>query len=192
VEAFNVARNKVHVTGFSQGAFASWSMLCHASDIVCSIAPLASSGQDNWGSGYRQADGKGSFCFKTGSGPTHKRSIMYHSGKHDALASFNLFSPTVNYVKDDYGITSGPTTLGSSSWHNWKRFDGPHGIRFEKAWYKYTGWLLAGVGHCFPNKRTSSSGSGFHMCHTTLGANHYDWGVSVIKFFQSNPCQPGA
>jgi len=30
---------KIHVAGFSQGAFVTWNLLCRASDLICSIAP---------------------------------------------------------------------------------------------------------------------------------------------------------
>merc|ERR1711904_396237 len=32
--------NKVHVAGFSQGGFLTFNLLCRASDLICSIAPL--------------------------------------------------------------------------------------------------------------------------------------------------------
>ena len=36
---YNADRSHIHVTGYSQGAFATWNMLCQHSDTVCSIAP---------------------------------------------------------------------------------------------------------------------------------------------------------
>ena len=48
IVAYAVEPSRVHVTGFSQGAFATWNILCLASDVVCSAAPLSSSGLDPW------------------------------------------------------------------------------------------------------------------------------------------------
>merc|ERR1712205_74847 len=35
-----IDRNRVHVAGFSQGGFLTFNLLCKASDLICSIAPL--------------------------------------------------------------------------------------------------------------------------------------------------------
>lgn len=48
IVSYAVEPSRVHVTGFSQGAFATWNVLCLASDVVCSAAPLCSSGLDPW------------------------------------------------------------------------------------------------------------------------------------------------
>eukprot|EP01051_Picozoa_sp_SAG22_P000215 SAG22_NODE_4_length_44774_cov_362.122149_36_plen_1531_part_00 len=76
VRALQLDTNRVHVMGFSQGGFAAWNLLCRASDLICSIAPLAASGLDSWGAGY------GDQCFERG-GPTNQRSIFYTSGLLD-------------------------------------------------------------------------------------------------------------
>ena len=39
-ETYKVDRSHVHVSGFSQGSFASFNTLCMAPDLICSIAPV--------------------------------------------------------------------------------------------------------------------------------------------------------
>ena len=92
IAAFQPNQRKVHVTGFSQGGFASWRILDLASDVVCSIAPLASSGRDRWGDSYVRNPSS----FATGRrGPPTPRSIMYHHGTSDGLSPFSNFNPQV-------------------------------------------------------------------------------------------------
>ena len=50
----------VHVMGYSQGGFASWNLLCLASDVVCSVAPLEAS-TDKWDGGSNQARAFGGY-----------------------------------------------------------------------------------------------------------------------------------
>ena len=57
-----------------------------ASDLICSIAPLAASGLDEWGAGY------GDQCFTAG-GPPTPRSVFYTSGEADQLATVRAAQP---------------------------------------------------------------------------------------------------
>jgi len=187
VAAFSADRHRVHVSGFSQGGYASWSILCLASDLVCSIAPLASSGQDNWGQGYGGNFGLGSSCFGTSAdGPEFMRSVMYQAGKRDLHASFSHFNPTVENVKQQYNITAAGVTVAAGRKFQHTRYNTGDGVALESIWHKYSGWLFTGYGHCFPTtRRKGTSGRGPSMCHRR---NDYDWGASVLKFFQDNPC----
>jgi len=66
----------------------TWRILCEASDIVCSVAPLSSHGRDWWGNSY---DGKNCFASRRRANPpSHKRSIMYHHGRTDLTLTLIL------------------------------------------------------------------------------------------------------
>jgi hypothetical protein len=118
------------VTGFSQGGYASWQLLCRASDIICSAAPQCTSGLDQWGAGY------GSTCFSD-SGPEFQRPIMYIAGTSDSLANFNLFEPQVQNVRRAYGIEAGAEEIISAdSAHAWTRY-GNSSSTFETIQHDY-------------------------------------------------------
>jgi len=95
--------------GFSQGGFATWNLLCLASDVICSAAPLAASGLDAWGVGY------GDQCF-TGSGPQYERSVFYTSGFTDPLAIIVNAARQVENVKNVYGLDGGGVDSSGSGY----------------------------------------------------------------------------
>lgn len=123
VEVLQTDRTRVHVMGYSQGGFASWNILCLASDLICSAAPLEASGLDPWGEGY------GSNCFAgpaspeasptarpppsraaggtspIGGGPDTPRSILYTSGYSDTLALYGYAVTQVENVKQAYSLS---------------------------------------------------------------------------------------
>jgi len=99
---------KIHVAGFSQGAFVAWNLLCRASDLICSIAPT---GFNNHGNYDRSILAKIGFKFSThsncwveGNGPKIARSIFYAQGKHDIFSSPVSFQKSVDKVKKSYGL----------------------------------------------------------------------------------------
>merc|ERR1719460_985421 len=48
---------KVHMAGFSQGAFVAWNALCRASDLICSIAPTGFNAYGEYDQGIFKALG---------------------------------------------------------------------------------------------------------------------------------------
>jgi len=176
VEVFRSDRAHVHWTGFSQGGYSSWMLLCRASDIVCSIGPLAASGLDSWGSGY------GSNCFEEG-GPRIPRSVFYTTGTEDPLALF-IFAPIqVENVKDSYGMTGDGDLVQEDRDHRWVRWQNSDGIVFEYMHHDYhlRGLPVAG-GHCFPTL-DRDGGSGLWACPGAMNI-----GQEFLAIFQAHPC----
>jgi poly(3-hydroxybutyrate) depolymerase len=111
-----VDSNRVHLAGFSQGGFATWNLLCGASDLICSAAPLAASGLDVWGVGY------GAQCFQQ-EGPHFHRSVLYTTGASDPLARVAQAREQRENVKRAYGMSGdGEKIAGdgyvSTTWAN--------------------------------------------------------------------------
>ena len=74
IEAWNIDKNRVHFTGFSQGSMMTWHFVCNYSDLIASAAPIA----------YHSS----SLCF--GSGKKNPPiSILYHTGRSDTFASIS-------------------------------------------------------------------------------------------------------
>ena len=72
IEAWNIDKNRVHFTGFSQGSMMTWHFVCNYSDLIASAAPIA----------YHSS----SLCF--GSGKKKSTYIDFISyGRSDTFAS---------------------------------------------------------------------------------------------------------
>jgi len=194
-----VDRSRVHVSGFSQGGFLTFNLLCRASDLICSIAPLGMPATGKYHGGYwsgmqLMASARGhSNCWIDGKGPEHKRSIMYHQGKHDCFFDKSTFEESVDKIKDLYGMQNTEADeLDKGQGVDWKRYsEGP--INFEAALYDYKtdmdpklamGMELAG--HCFPSTLKPGQPNDPSSCGVEDG---YTWGEAVLEFFKANPCQ---
>lgn len=97
MDAFDVNRDRVHFTGFSQGGWMTWSFICEHSDIIASAAPIAAPGGD---------------CFLDGEGPARKVPIFLISGTEDVLISYYSsegvwsIADTLVGVMYDYGMVT--------------------------------------------------------------------------------------
>jgi len=187
-------RKRIHVAGFSQGGYITFNLLCLASDLICSAAPLGIPASGKYVGGYMagytlDASSRGhQNCFEDGqSGPKHKRSIMYHQGKHDCFFGPSTFDETVTTIKGLYGMqdTEGEA-LTKGEGVEWKRYS-EEGVTFEAALYDYkTALVYHGMkiaGHCFPSTRGPGQPQGWGTCK-----GGYSWGAEVLKFFKANPC----
>lgn len=190
-----VDRSRVHVAGFSQGGFLTFNLLCSASDLICSIAPLGMPATGKYHGGYfsghqLMASARGhSNCWIDGKGPEHKRSIMYHQGKYDSFFDESTFEESVDKIKDLYGMQNMEADeLDKGQGVDWKRYsEGP--INFESALYDYKSNLvgngISAKGHCFP----STLKPGQPNYHLNCGVEDgYTWGKAVLEFFKANPC----
>jgi len=177
VARLGVDTNKVHVTGFSQGGYLTWAALCRASDLIASIAPLASSGHDGWKNLFNGQSV--SNCWSTG-GPTNARAVMYHSG---------IFDPF-------YLSTIGEATIQVSRVNTWL---GPSALDFEtNAHWLSNGLFSVTQGHCVPNpvilsqQEAAAAGipasdyTGLYNGQTCVYGDVYDWGQQVVDFFASH------
>jgi hypothetical protein len=191
--------NRIHVTGFSQGGFLTWDILCRASDTVCSVAPLAASGRDDeWGADV----GFGDQCFIEGS-PAVKRSVMFTIGSTDALSSPALSRDQIDSVTAAYfdtGVSPSETSIGQASLEAY----GPTGSGINVNFYSHNSASTYGWGgHCFPTDPDGISscqadflGDNFGSGQEGALSDHrccvegFDYGAKVVDFFQKNPCSP--
>lgn len=199
--------SRVHVTGFSMGGFTTWSLLCRASDVICSVAPLASSGLDAWGSGR----GFGQTCFGDASsaspGPTTARPILYGNGATDTTAAIAQAHMQKQYVLNAYGMVEGNVTSlqpqgAEYNWSQWTAED----VTFEYLEHNFNGNSYEGhLGHCIPRgqaydcgmERTGSAGLYVEGTEDTYVLNEgccasFVWSDVVLEFFARHPCKAGA
>eukprot|EP01047_Picozoa_sp_COSAG01_P051061 COSAG01_NODE_5224_length_4401_cov_157.385170_3_plen_817_part_01 len=202
VSVYGVDKNHVHVTGFAQGGFASWNMLCLGSNLICSIAPLAAPPFGKKGGCtppklIGSKNGYDSTCFAATTLPdtVARRSILFQYGKYDHSCGIkDIVSAVQTTVTKAYGIGQ-PTKMTSCKISNTDQlelFDATSNLRFQTIKYPYvytptTAAAAAGLGHCFPRKGRKPTG---RMCETDLLGNdpQYDHGQLVVDFFRANPC----
>lgn len=189
VDTLHVDRRRVHVSGYSQGATVTWQILCHAPELVCSIAPLESSGLSYWGPGYVGQ------CFSEGNktGPATPRSVLFTNGLQDPFSLITQARQQVQNVISAYNLSSAPRqTLNGFGFNasTWKRNDvGDRSPTFTFYEHNYTitdgPWAFY-KGHCFPTTKKdgceSSQGDGHRCC------GDFTWADVALDFFQRNPC----
>lgn len=78
VEAFDVDRDRVHFSGFSQGGLMTWQFICDHSDVIASAAPVSSIETG---------------CFRNNTGPDRKVPTFLISGTQDILVRY--YNPVV-------------------------------------------------------------------------------------------------
>lgn len=191
-----VDRSRVHVAGFSQGGFLTWNLLCRASDLICSIAPLGIPATGKYRGGYLNGHqlmpsaGGHSNCWTDGTGPQHERAIMYHQGKHDCFFNAGTFEESVDKVKAIYGMqNTDAVELDKGEGVDWKRYS-KGSINFETALYDYKTDISAPngmkpAGHCIPSTLKPGQPNYLLSCGVEDG---YTWGEAVLEFFKANPC----
>jgi pimeloyl-ACP methyl ester carboxylesterase len=194
IDAFDVDRDRVHFSGFSQGGLMTWKFICDHADIIASAAPLS-------------APELG--CFLNSTGPSRKVPIFYISGTEDILvryydantavsvtdtlvsvmydygmvtvdANAYVFSETGDIVVDEAGrIDSAADDVGfeivdgsQESSYLWTRYTDADGIPFEH--------LRHTNGHVYPDNPDS----------LILPEDPSVWfpvGEAILQFFIENP-----
>lgn len=192
ISKLNLDRNRIHAMGMSQGGFATWNLLCMASDLFCSVAPLAASGLDPWGAGY------GENCFSD-SGPATPRSILYASGTTDPLANINRAREQKQNVVDRYGFVDNtgeniPNLFDDMVERKFTFTD--NDLTFQYVEFGSEGHLYpTHKSHCFPTLGSSGdtcdSGRPHYYIHGSL--NHqccaeWTWAERAVQFFVAHPC----
>merc|ERR1711998_553234 len=200
-----VDTNRIHSTGFSAGSINSFHMLCTMSAQICSIAGIGFNPIGEFVDAkppHKYYAGVPT-CFNKkmgGTGPAHKRSILFHQGKVDPYftgKAKNAFVNSVTAMNSVYGITGDGEKLNKGAGVDWTRYKGD-GITVEAAEYKFANPFPPLKGHCIPKKGTPTSPSVAYPHAVTCGADAaghvagYTWGDEVIEFFEANPCKGSA
>merc|ERR1712232_943729 len=92
ITMLRVDKRRVHVSGFSQGGFLTFNLLCRASDVICSIAPIGIPSDGKYVGGYWNgyvldpSARKHKNCFVNGKGPKVKPRLCIN--RASTIASF--------------------------------------------------------------------------------------------------------
>lgn len=176
IEALNVDEDKIHITGFSQGCYLTWSLLCAATHEIASVACLGASADDPWA-----VEDDVKKCYKNEMSGKPKRAVMYHTGKFDDIS---------------------PISAGKGMKRKVQAWLEDFEFQFKEYKMKNTMLWPTGVaaeGHCIPATTFYSSQAetglndydwgtyAFLVCADENGGQYYDWGQEVVDFFVANP-----
>jgi poly(3-hydroxybutyrate) depolymerase len=169
---FQVMSQRIHFTGFSQGAYMTWRFVCKYSKKFGSVAPIAH-GAGNYISSQRPLRIRVmDNCFGS-----NELDILYAHGSKDALVHFSGAINTVKKIGSEWQLGNAKI-ISEDDNHKLIRFINSKGTKLEFLSYDWASENKDLLGHCFP-------GSG-----TYLGcgeSNPINWGEQVLKFFIDNP-----
>jgi poly(3-hydroxybutyrate) depolymerase len=161
IDALAIDRDRVHMTGFSQGGMMSWRQLCAHAGELASIAPVAGGG-----------------CF-AGQEPAVQVPILYIHGHKDLIVSWTAVAvPQRDAVLAawDFGEAE---AIGGGDDYTATRWVTASGTPFEFWEHDYdTGNAITG-GHCLPGP----DDGGTYRCRDS----EFDQAPVVLDFFDAHP-----
>lgn len=171
---------RVHMTGFSQGGFMTWRMACNQEDLFASVAPASACGTDS--------EGSASCSFAGSDVPSRTVPILYAHGSADTVVDFGCSEPIRESVAAHFGL-GGPETVAEGDGHRWTRQSGADGMVLEFIAHDYQAANRALGGHCIAGGTDPGDEPGQLLPISCQGPTAFDWGETVIDFFEAHPRQ---
>tara|TARA_Y100000590_G_scaffold275359_1_gene309140 strand:+ start:4716 stop:5669 length:954 start_codon:yes stop_codon:yes gene_type:complete len=174
--AFHVMKERIHVTGFSQGSWMTWRFVCDYPDYIGSAAPIG------FGAGspknlQRTPVTINVFndCFKN-----QQIDILYAHGKKDQVVHYSGALSTVKKIGESWNMANAEV-ISKDDQHQRVRFTNSQGTTFEFISYNWVAKRSRskdGDGHCFPGVDN----------YLGCGSNNpFHWGEEVLNFFLNHP-----
>ena len=174
-EAFEVMKQRIHITGFSQGGHMTWRFVCKYADKFGSVAPIGS------GAGKKiTADKRASKieimdnCFGAS-----ELDILYAHGRTDGLVPYYSAIETLKTIGKNWQLGNAKVISEDSKFKR-IRFNNLKGTKLEFISYDFETEYGTLLGHCFPGE-AGSLGCGKD--------NSFHWGEELLEFFIANPKQ---
>lgn len=179
-DVFRVDANKVHVTGFSRGAFVTWRLLCDHADLFASAAPGGAGDGTDFGE---------TTCFSQGRRPSRDLPILFLMGQQDAAVGY----PSLVQIRDAAVATyqlGGPVMLDADTTYHHDRWAGSAGSTvietFDHGYLTVAdGPFGSARGHCIPGS-TSDPYAAQYAIPCAL-PDSFVWGAQVMQFFLAHP-----
>lgn len=166
IAAWHIDEARVHFTGFSQGGFMTWRMLCAHPDVFASVAPAA------------YADG----CDTP---PGSEVDVLYMHGTSDNLVPFSTAPPYIDSLRTSWSLDS-ESVVSSDADYTWSRLEGSSGTVVEFIQHGYTANAIIG-GHCYPGSTDDGSAPGQVFSFACEQPAPFHWGQAVLDFFIAHP-----
>jgi polyhydroxybutyrate depolymerase len=186
--AWHTDPRRFHVTGFSQGGFMTWRLLCAHADVIASAAPAGSCAGYGIELPYVGSLSEVGCSFTGNQKPALEIPILQMHGTLDPIIPYFCGTNLKNAVIDAWNLAEG-ATVSEDDDHWWKRYQSPSGNTYEFISHNYRSksWLLQG--HCIPGSQDLDGGEpgqllgGFGCDHTSP----FVWGEAVMAFFLAHP-----
>jgi poly(3-hydroxybutyrate) depolymerase len=171
IATYGIDKNRVHMTGFSQGGMMTSRFLCKHADVFASVAPAAGTG----------------CTFKGSDTPSREVPVLYIHGETDALVSFSQGTAQRDAAVSAWKLGA-ETTVSSDANYKWTRRTSAAGTVFEFISHKYEASSFVLKGHCYPGSKDLKGGEpGQLFGFGCEGTNAFIWGEEVMKFFRDHP-----
>lgn len=176
---FRVDPTKVHVTGFSRGAFVTWRLLCDHADLFASAAPA--------GAGFGTSFGE-TTCFTGGRAPSRQIPILFMLGRTDTSVGYQTMTAIRAAAVATYGA-SGPVTVAGDARYKHERWTAAGGAVIESFDHAYEtvpdGPWASARGHCIAGSTTDPYAPQYAIpCKLP---NAFVWGEEIMAFFLAHP-----
>jgi polyhydroxybutyrate depolymerase len=176
--AFHVDPNRLHFTGFSQGGFMSWRVVCAYADVLASVAPAAACGSD-----FTIANCQ----FTPDEQPSVPVDILYIHGTNDVLVPYGCAPTRRDEVVAAYGLGPEEVVVDGNG-YLWTRHTGEDGTVLEFITHEYNAAnMLVLGGHCYPGSDDPGNASGQLFSYACADPTDLHWGTAVIDFFDAHP-----
>jgi polyhydroxybutyrate depolymerase len=182
MKAFHTDTKRLHFTGFSQGGWMTWRMICDHSDIIASAAPAAAGIPGGAGAPEEQ-------CFSKGVAPAREMPMLYIHGTQDSIVQFSQATATRDAVIQVLAMSE-TATVSTDDKHLWKRWQNAKGTVFEFIQHDYVNTKPSIVpinGHCFPGSTDAGGEPGQAAPFGCDPPNAFVWGQKVVEFFLAHP-----
>lgn len=177
-DALHVDPDRLHFTGFSQGGFMSWRVVCAYADVLASVAPAAACGFDVPIPNCQ---------FTPDEQPSEPVDILYMHGTDDVLVPYPCAPLRRDAVVEAYGL--GPEEIVTNGvGYTWTRHTGDDGTVLELITHEYNAantFVLGG--HCYPGGEDPGDAPGQLFSYSCVDRTELHWGTAVIDFFDAHP-----
>ncbi len=197
MHSFDADPKRVHMTGFSQGGFLTWRMLCNYSHLWASVAP--------GGAGLNPVPPDQvpiklkppPHCqFTAADSPSESVPILYMHGVEDAMVEYSSGERMIDAIRSFYQLGE-PQTVEEGQGYRRLQFVGQGRAKLDfvqhtyqtdsKVSYPLLQVNIALRGHCYPGSTHHVAAPGEIMAFGCKGQNAFHWGQMVLDYFIANP-----
>lgn len=179
LRALAIDPDRVHMTGFSQGGYMTWRMLCQHADLFASVAPAAAASGTLFDA-----------CpFSATARPAREVPVLYMHGREDRIVAWSFAPPQRDAVVAGWSMAP-DGVVSMDAQHLWSRWRSPSGTVFEFVEHRYEAYSRVLAGHCIPGSPDVGSSPFGTTGYGCVGPSAFDWGERVVAFFEAHPRRP--
>jgi pimeloyl-ACP methyl ester carboxylesterase len=174
MRAMRIDPDRVHFTGFSQGGFMTWRMLCQHADLFASVAPAAACGT------------LFPHCaFSATERPSREVPVLYVHGRGDVIVG-GCMAGQRDAVVAGWSMTM-DTIVSMDANHTWTRWRSTAGTPFELIDHDWSAFSTILRGHCLPGSTDIGTDRFGITGYGCLDSDVVRWGESALAFFVAHP-----